>query len=316
MTTTSTSVGRVTPGTTVPGVISYSGEYDGYSTTLIAGLTYSARVSGAYSGGGTLADPNLALYDANSTRLMFNDDIVQGVNRDAQLTFKVNTTGAFSLVVGEQGNNATGSYKLTLSLGYASTAADRVTGTAFDDGINGLAGNDTLDGARGADRLFGDAGDDLLVGGAGADQLFGGIGNDVLRGGTEMDALTGGAGADRLIGGLGADRFIFAFAADSRPAGADVIAAGDGALAFEGAGVAAGDVIDLSAIDANALLAGNQAFVWSTSRKAGTAYLTDSNGSTVLYAHTDSDGAADFALIIADGAAISARSYIGSDFVL
>lgn len=316
MTTISAYGGRVTPGTTVPGVISYNGEYDGYSATMIAGLTYSARVSGAYSGGGTLADPNLALYDGNGTRLMFNDDIVQGVNRDAQLTFKVNTTGNFSFVVGEQGNNATGSYKLTLSLGFATSAADRVIGTAQADGINGLAGADTLDGGAGADRLFGDAGDDLLLGGSGNDQLFGGSGNDVLRGGADLDALTGGTGADRLIGGLGADRFIFTTTADSRPGASDVIAAGDGALAFEGAGVAGGDVIDLSAIDANALISGNQTFTWSTARTAGTAYLADSNGSTVLYAHTDNDGVADFALIIADGAGITARSYIGSDFVL
>lgn len=309
--------GYLAPGSSLKGSISSLGEYDTYTQSYISGLTYSVKVSGAYSGGGTLADPNLALYDPNGTRILFNDDIVSGVNRDAQLTFKVNTTGNYTLMVGEQGNNATGSYSLLTSVGYATSNADRVAGTANADGINGMAGNDTIDGKAGNDLILGGDGVDLLYGGAGNDSLLGDAQNDALYGGDGNDVLAGGAGADRLIGGFGSDRFVFRSAAESAGSARDLILGGtDGSSAFDGAGVAGGDVIDLSQIDANANVAGNQAFTWSTARTAGTLYLGESNGNTVLYGHTNNDGIADFSLVIQDGTSITARSYIGSDFIL
>ena len=137
-----------------------------------------------------------------------------------------------------------------------------------------------------------------------------------MRGGTGNDVLGGGTGADRLIGGTSADRFDFDFISDSAAGGIDVIAAGDGAIAFEGVGVRGGDVIDLSTIDANANFAGNQTLSWSTSKTDGTVYLANSNGSTVLYGHTNNDGQADFALVIADGASISAGNYTSDEFIL
>lgn len=307
---------RLNTGNVQSRAIDFTGDTDSFQTTLIQGLTYSVKVSGSYSGGGTLADPNLALLNSSGTRLLFNDDIDPGVNRDAQLTFRVNQTGNYDLVVGEQGNNATGSYKLSLSMGYATNSNDNVVGTAYDDAVSGMAGNDTLSGNGGNDRLVGAEGNDALFGGTGADVLVGGSGTDVLRGGAGNDVLGGGTGADRLIGGIGADRFDFDFVSDSAAGGIDVIAAGDGAIAFEGVGVLGGDVIDLRDIDANAYLAGNQAFTFSTSGAAGTLSLSNSNGSTVLYGHTNNDGQADFALVIADGAAITAGDYSYDEFLL
>ena len=60
------------------------------------------------------------------------------------------------------------------------------------------------------------------------------------------------------------DVFDFDFVTDSGPGAAarDVCQAGDGAIAFEGAGIAGGDLFDLSGIDANATAGGNQAFVF------------------------------------------------------
>lgn len=308
--------GFLTPGSSVKGSISSLGEYDTYTQTYIAGLTYSVKVSGAYSGGGTLADPNLALYDPSGTRIMFNDDIVAGVNRDAQLTFKVNTTGNFTLMVGEQGNNATGSYTVLSSVGYATNNAETVNGTNYADGINGMGGNDAIRGFGGNDVLLGGDGADAISGGTGNDGVYGDSGNDVLYGGDGNDYIVGGAGADRMTGGLGADRFVFRSAAESSGAAPDRILAGEGATAMQGVGVAGGDLIDLSQIDANAYLSGNQAFTWSSARTAGTLYLSESNGNTVVYGHTNNDGVADFSLVIADGTGITASSYIGSDFVL
>lgn len=94
-----------------------------------------------------------------------------------------------------------------------------------------------------------------------------------------------------------------------------MIAAADGALAFEGVGVAGGDRIDLSGIDANLNAAGNQTFVFSASRAAGTVVLSEQGTNTILSAHVNNDGLADFQLIIADGA-IRAYDYSSDEFIL
>ncbi|TRW98855.1 calcium-binding protein [Paracoccus sp. M683] len=307
---------RLNTGYTTRSNIDHRGDTDSFQTTLIEGLTYTARVSGSYSGGGTLADPNLRLLDSAGNPLLFNDDIVNGVNRDAQLTFTVNRTANYDLLVGEQGNNATGTYKLVLTPGYATNGNDTVNGTVYGDAINGMKGRDILHGGGGKDFLYGGQGGDALLGGSGHDRLFGNIGNDVLRGGVGSDVLNGGPGADRLIGGPGADVFDFNLTTDSDASGIDAIAAGDGAIAFEGVGVRGGDVIDLRDIDANENLSGNQAFVFSSSKAAGTVWLENSNGSTILYGHTDNDGRSDFAVVIGDGAGISSGDYTYDEFLL
>ena len=94
-----------------------------------------------------------------------------------------------------------------------------------------------------------------------------------------------------------------------------MIAGADGAIAFEGVGVTGGDVLDLRGIDANLTLAGDQAFVWSASRAAGTIALSEVNGNTVINGHVNNDGVADFTLVIADGA-ITANQYSGDEFLL
>ena len=68
------------------------------------------------------------------------------------------------------------------------------------------------------------------------------------------------------------------------------------------AALVGGDVLDLRGMDANLLVAGNQDFVFSTSRAAGTVALSESGGNTVLSGHVNNDGVADFTLVIADGA--------------
>lgn len=307
---------RLNTGTQQNRAIDYIGDTDSYQTTLIQGLYYSAKASGAYSGSGTLADPNLELKNSAGARLLFNDDINPGVNRDAQFTFSVNQSGNYDLVVGEMGNNATGSYKLTLSAGYASNNNDTVNGTNYADAVNGMLGRDILNGQGGNDTLYGASGNDSLIGGLGNDALWGGSEADLLRGGAGYDRLIGGPGADRLVGGTGADVFDFDFASESAGGGIDIIAAGDGALAFEGVGVRGGDILDVSGIDANQNLAGNQAFSYSTSKAAGTFELVNSNGSTIFYGHTNNDRLADFAVVIADGANISAGNYSLDEFIL
>lgn len=100
----------------------------------------------------------------------------------------------------------------------------------------------------------GNASDNHITGGAGADRLLGLAGDDTLLGGLGNDSLTGGQGADRLIGGGGADRFIFLALSDSAPRAE----ARDVIVDFQ-RGI---DRIDLSVLDANVTIGGNQAFVW------------------------------------------------------
>ncbi|KRA67199.1 hypothetical protein ASD89_03030 [Caulobacter sp. Root656] len=90
--------------------------------------------------------------------------------------------------------------------------------------ISGLGGNDILTGSSGRDVINGDGG---------ADQLNGGAGDDLLY---------GGAGADRLTGGGGADTFVYRAWGESSALARDVL------VGFDGAGVAGGDLIDVSAL--------------------------------------------------------------------
>jgi Ca2+-binding RTX toxin-like protein len=145
----------------------------------------------------------------------------------------------------------------------------------------------------------GNAAGNVLVGNGSANLLSGLGGADTLR---------GGGGADTLNGGTGGDVFDFDSVADSPFTAPDVI---DG---FDGAGVAAGDRIDLSGIDANELLAGNQAFVFGSSATGGVRFI---NGTIDTFLRANTDGDADFELSIRiiDGAVL-ASAYSADDLVL
>jgi Ca2+-binding RTX toxin-like protein len=186
--------------------------------------------------------------------------------------------------------------------------ANRLSGLTGDDTLFGQAGNDTLDGGAGDDTLYGGEGDDelrgrgqadTLQGDDGDDRLLGGAQNDSLSGGDGDDTLTGGAGRDVMNGGGDADTFVFRRVTDSgttNPARDTIqnFAAGE-------------DVIDLSAIDANAATAGNQAFTF-----LGTGAFTNVAGQLRFDAVTGDllgdvtgDGVADFAVRLAGVAALA-----------
>jgi Ca2+-binding RTX toxin-like protein len=122
-----------------------------------------------------------------------------------------------------------------------------------------------------------------MLGSAGADTLLGGLGADVI---------TGLGGADTLAGRAGNDVFVYTALSDS------TVAASDTLIDF----APTGDVIDLSAIDANSLVGGNQAFTWATSFSgaAGEAVLTYDapTNQTTLRVDVDGDGVADMRVLI------------------
>ena len=92
-------------------------------------------------------------------------------------------------------------------------------------------------------------GNDTILGNSGNNRLFGGDGNDVIDGKGGADVLIGGKGTDTLTGGGGADTFVFQSLTEEQ-FGTDRI------TDF----THGSDKIDLSAIDANTTLAGDQAF--------------------------------------------------------
>jgi serralysin len=143
-------------------------------------------------------------------------------------------------------------------------------------GIEGLHGSfhgDTLLGDDGGNRLWGDGGsdtvkgfggDDYIWGGNDADALYGMDGDDLVRGGAGHDHISGGTGQDSLGGDGGADTFVWASTSEAG------FLTGLGGVIYDACSMdvivdfnpAAGDLIDLSGIDANVYASGNQGFTF------------------------------------------------------
>ncbi|WP_408589829.1 cadherin-like domain-containing protein [Novosphingobium sp.] len=172
--------------------------------------------------------------------------------------------------------------KIALTTGNDTIDFTGVTLTGITS-IDAGAGNDTVTGSNGADHINGGGGNDVLLGGNGADVLDGGLGNDIL---------IGGAGSDSLTGGVGSDVFRYLSVLDS-PLGSGA----DHITDF----VHGPDRIDLSGIDANDVLAGDQAFTFlGTGAFTGLGQLrlgTD-GGHAALFGNTTGDLTADFEIIL------------------
>ncbi|OBZ94032.1 protease [Pararhizobium polonicum] len=228
--------------------------------------------------------------------------------------------------------------------------ANALYGNGGNDTLNGEAGNDTLVGGAGADKLNGGSGTDAasyagatkgvvaslvtpsantndakgdsyssienltgsshadkLYGNTGANTLSGGGGNDLLSAGAGNDKLFGGAGADDLYGGSGADRFIFKSATEST-----VAAAGQDSI-FDFLG-AQGDRIDISGIDANTKVTGDQAFNFigtsAFSGKPAELRYVKQASDTYIYGDVNGDKTADFAIHLDDAISLQKGYFI------
>jgi Ca2+-binding RTX toxin-like protein len=180
---------------------------------------------------------------------------------------------------------------------------DMLYGDAGNDRIFGGDGHDLINGGAGSDTVFGGSGNDVIVAeiGDGDDVYYGGdmmlddgfdtldmsaitanitadlgtglmarghvksaqTGNDTIWGienivtGSGDDVITASRAVNVMDGGAGNDTFRFLSAADAQ---------GDTIVGFQ-----VGDKIDLSAIDANATIAGNQSFVLVSGAFTGAA---------------------------------------------
>jgi Ca2+-binding RTX toxin-like protein len=162
-----------------------------------------------------------------------------------------------------------------------------------------LSGTADLDGTGNsvANRLEGNAGANLLDGADGDDTIYGQGGTDTLIGGGGADLLSGDAGEDHLQGGLGADRFLFQGVAE---ANGDVIADFN---ALEG------DRIDLRPMDANANVAGNQAFVFIGALAFGSVAGQLHFVGGFIEGDVDGDGLADFQVEVSATASLAASNF-------
>ncbi|QQR39259.1 peroxidase family protein [Devosia rhizoryzae] len=211
---------------------------------------------------------------------------------------------------------------------FGGDGADMIYGDAGNDRLFGENGDDLLTGGLGNDTIFGGEGNDLMVAGIddGNDTYDGGSGIDTLdygsltadlsvnlgtgvngrgsvtgtQSGTDtlygIENITTGSGDDRIVasnvvnvidGGDGNDTFVF---------GSATAAHGDTIIGFE-----TGDKIDLSGIDANAGLAGQQSFTLVTGQSATApgqivvAHEVREDGEyTVISGNTAGDDAAEF----------------------
>ena len=189
-----------------------------------------------------------------------------------------------------QGSAATGTGNELANVITGNELANALYGLDGDDVINGATGDDQLFGGLGADSLNGSTGNDRLTGDAGNDRLSGGDGDDILNGGAGNDLLAGGKGADQLTGGDGADRFAFAAAdAPMKRPGTDTIV-----------DWGAGDVIDMSAIDAIPRNRKEDAFTFIGNSQftgvAGQLRCYSDGVNTYVYADRNGDKVADFTI--------------------
>jgi len=199
--------------------------------------------------------------------------------------------------------------------------AANLTGNALDNLLHAGPGDNTIDGGDGTDTVSYASGtavgvgvevslattDPQNTGGSGVDMLIdienliGSPYADILIGDAGDNVLTGGGGRDVLTGGGGNDTFVFKSLAEigNSPLTCDVITDFD-----------VGDIIDLSALDANTATVANDAFS-ATLVDVFTApgQLRFADG--FLYGNTDSNATtAEFMILLSDVTALTANDVI------
>lgn len=239
-------------------------------------------------------------------------------------------------VIGADGNDTIRGHGGDDTL-YGGGGADAIDGGAAQDTIDGGSGNDILSGGTGHDSVWGGTGGDVLDGGAGDDTIWGGAGVDTVSyaaatAGIEIDLSwledqnTRGAGVDTLVS---IENVVGSGFADvlAGSADANVLTGGGGNDRFVFAGIGArdtiadftsGDIIDLSAIDANGVAAGDAAFAFIGASGfggvAGQLRATGSDTNWLVEADLNGDGLADFSIAVT--ATIAVPELAASDFVL
>lgn len=197
------------------------------------------------------------------------------------------------------------------------TGNDTLMGFGGNDTLSGGGDNDVLNGGTGFDTatyntsttgvnvdlsISGpqnthDSGNDTFIsvenvtGGSSSDHLTGSSVFNTIIGGAGNDFITGGGSHDTLFGGTGADTFIYNALSDSIGASRDRIS-----------DFTSQDTFDLSAIDANSTVAGDQAFDYigaaHFSGVAGQLDISHVGANTYLQGDVNGDKVKDFQIQI------------------
>ena len=269
-----------------------------------------------------------------------NDRMFGGAGHDVYLV--ANSTDQVTELADQGTDSVTCEVDFTLAAGIAverlvvavTAGGLRLTGNELANIMIGGSGVDTLTGGEGNDRFYVQTLGDRVIEGAGGgtdlivssvnwslastpevENLFGSgsaglnlTGNAVrnfIIGTTGADILTGGAGADVLRGGVDTmrDTFVFTTSTDSlRGAGRDMV------CDF----ISGGDVIDLSAIDPNAGVAGNQSFGFAgLTATAMSIWTATAAGSVWVYADVTGDRVADMEIRL-----LGVATVVAADFLL
>lgn len=271
--------------------------------TLLVGV-YSSLLSGPTT-------INLNLTTVQATGAAGNDYYIgfENVTFDQVTDFKLIATPRANLI---DGSDSSGDDKI-LSIGGNDTVMtgggnDTVGAGAGDDSVMGEQGNDRLYGAIGNDTLDGGTGNDLVSGQLGDDSLVGDDGDDVIFGQDGADTMYGGAGRDVLTGGgadFDVDVFEYNSIADSTVgANRDVIR--DFEQGF--------DVIDLSGVDAQQFVGGDQAFDFigssGFSGSAGELRAVTIGNKTVIQADVDGNGTSDMDILLNGAITLTAADFV------
>jgi hypothetical protein len=115
LTDTTHPLGSVVVNGSSTGNLEITGDRDWFQVQLNAGTTYLINLQGQHAGGGTLEDPYLRLHDSNGALLALNDDIIDGINRDSQLSYIVTSSGTYYLEAGAFDDSYTGTYRISVS---------------------------------------------------------------------------------------------------------------------------------------------------------------------------------------------------------
>lgn len=229
---------------------------------------------------------------------------------------------------------------------------DTLTGGAGNDTLDGGTGVDRLEGGKGNDTYIVDSAKDVVIeaktagtdtvrasvsytlsdnveklvltgtksisgtgndlnnvitGNSGANTLTGGAGKDTISAGAGNDKLIGGAGADKLTGGAGADQFIYKALSDST-----VGASGRDTITDFSSDQ--NDRINLSAIDADSTVSGNQKFTFlgeaDFTGSAGELTYSVLKSGALVSADTDGDGSADFSVFLKGVSVLDAGDFV------
>jgi autotransporter-associated beta strand protein len=199
--------------------------------------------------------------------------------------------------------SGTGTIIINLALGDQTLLIRTMTvagGASIDLVVNGSTGVDVIKAPIGTSNS--------LNGNAGNDQLNGGNLADLINGGADIDKIRGDGGADTLTGGTGADVFKYRAAADSTLVNPDTI------TDF----LSGTDRINFVKIDANASLAGDQAFSFLgtavfTNTGLGQIRWVDLGADLRVEVDVDGNGVADMHILL-QGA--GAQVLTVADFVL